>query len=94
MTSIRGRRYPHRERISKGPSGSSPPPESCYDETLVNLPAELPVAKYTEEDLQKILRTVLKARIPPSDGPHKRPLKARSPNVYCDKSHIECYIFC
>ena len=38
--------------------------------------------------------TVLKARTPPSDGIHKKPLKARSPDVYCGKSHMKCYKFC
>ena len=94
MTSIRGRGRPHRERISESLLGSSSPPESSHDETPVNFLAESPVAKYTEENLQKILRTVLEARTPPSDGPRKKPLKARSPDVYRSKSHIECYNFC
>ena len=94
MTSIQGRGRPHQERTSKGPSGSSLPPESSHDETPVNPPAEPPVAKYTEEDLQKIFRTVLKARAPPSDGSREKLLKARSPDVYSGKSHMECYNFC
>ena len=55
---------------------------------------EPPVAKYTKEDLQKILRTVLEARALSSDGPREKPLKARLPDLYCGKSHIECYNFC
>ena len=95
MTSIQGRGRPRREQASEGPSGSSPPPESSHDEALVNPPAdESPVAKYTEEDLQRILRMVLEARAPPSDGARKKPLKARSPDVYRGKSHMECYNFC
>ena len=95
MTSIRGRRRPRREHASKDPSGSSPPPESSHDKAPVNPPVvEPPVAKYTKEDLQRILRTVLEARAPPSDGAREKPLKARSPDVYCGKSHIECYNFC
>ena len=62
MNSIRGCGRPRREYASEGPSGSLAPLESSYDEAPVNPPAvELPVAKYTEEDLQRILRTVLKA---------------------------------
>ena len=95
MTSIRGRGRPRREHASEGPSGSSPPPESSHDETPVNPPAvEPPVAKYTEEDLQRILKTVLEARALPSDGIREKPLKARSPDVYCGKSYMECYNFC
>ena len=94
MTSIRGRGRHRREGTSKGPSGSSPPSESSHDETSVNLPVEPPVAKYTEEDLQKILRTVLEARAPLFDGPREKLLKARSPDVYRGMSHMECYNFC
>ena len=49
--------------------------------------------KYTEKDLQKILRTVLKARTL-SDGTREKPLMARLPDIYCGKSHMECYNFC
>ena len=91
MTSIRSRGRPCQERTSKG---FSPLPESIHDKTPVNPPTKLFVAKYIEEDLQKILRTVLEARAPPSDGPREKPLKARSPDVYRGKSHMECYNFC
>ena len=69
--------------------------ESSYDKTPINSPAiELPIAKYTEEDLQRILKTVLKARVPLSNTPRKKLLKARSPDVYHGKSHMEYYNFC
>ena len=93
MTSIQGRGRLRRERTSKGLLGSSPPPESIHDETPVNPPAEPLVTKYTEENLQRILRTVLKAQAPPFDGPREKPLKARSSDVYCGKSHMEFYNF-
>ena len=95
MTSIRGCRCPHKKRISEGPSGSLSFPESSLDKTLVNPPTiEPPVAKYTEEDLQKILRTILEARASPSDDSREKPLKARLFDVYRNKSHMECYNFC
>ena len=94
MTSIQGRRRPHWEHISEGLSGSSPPLKSSYDEALANSFAEPPVAKYIKRDLQKIFGTVLKARAPSSDGTCEKPLKTRLPDVYCSKSHIECYNFC
>lgn len=44
------------------------------------------IAKYTEEDLQRILKTVLEARAPAPapipEGPRERPLKARFPDIY------------
>ena len=94
MTFIRGCGCPRRERTSKGSLESSPPSEPSHDETLVNPPAKPLVAKYTEEDLQRILRIVLEARAPPSDSPREKPLKARSSDVDCGKSHMECYNFC
>ena len=81
MTSIQGHGRPRRKRTSKGLLGSLPPPESSHDNGVVNPLAEPPVAKYIKEDLQRILRTVLKAQALPSDGPHENPLKARSPDV-------------
>ena len=91
MTLIRGRERPHRKRTSKRSSFSL---ESIHNKTPVNLPAvKLPVTKYTEEDLQKIFRTVFETQAPSSDGSREKPLKARSPDVCCSKSHKECYNF-
>lgn len=50
--------------------------------------------KYIEEDLQKILKTVLKAHILFFNGPHKKLLKVRLSDIYYDKSHIKYYNFC
>ena len=95
MTSIRGRERLRREHVFESPLGSLPPPESSHDKTPVNPSAiELLVAKYTEEDLQRIFRTILEARAPSSDGVCEKPLKAKSPDVYRGKSHMECYNFC
>ena len=94
MTSIQGRRCLRRERTSKGPSGFLLLLEFSHDKGPVNPPAESPVTKYTEEDLQKILRMVFKSRAPPSDGSCEKSLKAKLPDVYCGKSHMECYNFC
>ena len=94
MTSIRGRGRFCKKRISEGPLESSPPPKSSYDKTPINPPAIEPlIAKYIEEILQKILKTVLKAQAPPSDGSCKKSFKARLPNIYHGKSHIEYYNF-
>ena len=57
--------------------------------------------RYLEADLQRIFRTVLEtcpcASAPQPlvflDGPCERPLKVRFPELYCDKTHIECYNF-
>ena len=95
MTFIQSRRRLCRERISKSPLGSLFPPESSYNKTPVNPPTVKPlVAKYLEENVQKILKTVLKVQAPPSDRLCKKPLKTRLPDVYCGKSHMECYNFC
>lgn len=75
--------------------------ESNYDKPPVDFPIiDLIVgffgpfiAKYMEENLQKILKTVLKACAPLSDRPCKKPLKVRSLDVYYNKFHIEWYNF-
>lgn len=56
------------------------------------------VAKYLEDVLQHIFKTVHKARTPTafmvsSKNPHKRLLKARFLNIYWEKIHIEYYNF-
>ena len=95
MTSIQGRGRFCRERTSETLLGSSSPPEFSYDKTPANSPAvELLVAKYIEKDLQRILKMILEAWAPPSDTFCEKPLKARSSDIYCGKSHIECYNFC
>ena len=96
------------------PLDSFPPPESgdkLFDQLagllgpkpLADAPAAAThIAKYSEEDLQRILKTVLKARaLAPASAPAPivtkvswEKLKARFPNVYCGKSHIDCYNFC
>ena len=98
MILIQGHRRSCRERISKDLLRFSAPSESNYDKAPINPFAvgllKSLATKYTEEDLQKILRTVLEAQAPPFDGPHKKLLKTRLPDVYFSKSHIECYNFC
>ena len=132
MTSIRGCRRLRRERSSAAlfvaPLDSSPPPESgnklsdqpagpSTKPPVTNAPvAANSIPKYYEDDLQRILKTVLEARVPASasvpalvsapvpapapapapivaKAPHEK-LKARSPDVYHGKSHIDCYNFC
>ena len=74
---------------------------------LILAPASLPAsanltARYFEKDFQQIFKTVLEARAPvPAsqplvflDRPCKRPLKARFPDLYHNKTHMECYNFC
>ena len=88
---------------------SSPPPESEVSEQPEGppgpkSPAETSIPKYSEDDLQRILKTVLEARAPasaPAPFPvpvvsevSRKKLKARSPDVYHGKSHIDCYNFC
>ena len=95
MTFIWGHRRPHRKCTSEGLFGFLSPPETSHDKTPANPPAVEPlITKYTEEDLQRILRTIFEARAPLSDGTHEKPLKAKSLDVYFGKSYMECYNFC
>ena len=62
------------------------------------------VAQYLEDDLQRIFKTILDFRRPAPllalslalqqyKDPCKKPLKARFPDIYWDKTHLECYNF-
>ena len=63
------------------------------------------VVRYLEDDLQRILRTVLDSKLPTPvpapivatalhyEGPRERLLKARFLDVYWGKTHMECYNF-
>ena len=63
------------------------------------------VVRYLEDDLQRILKTILDFKHPASvpasvvataphyEGPHKRPLKAWFPDIYWSKIHLECNNF-
>ena len=65
--------------------------------------ADSSVVRYSEDDLQQILKTVLDFRslapvfapaaVPHYEGPREKPLKARFPDIYCGKTHLECYNF-
>ena len=83
MTSIQGCGRTCKEHISKSRLGSSLFPKSNHDKTPVKPPTiKFPIAKYTEEDLHRILKTVFEAWAPPFDGTREKLLKARLPNVY------------
>ena len=61
------------------------------------------VVKYSEDDLQRIFRTVLDSRpsasilapvvaaTPHYEGPREPSLKARFPDIYWGRTHLECY---
>ena len=63
------------------------------------------VSIYIKNDLQQIFKTILEAGGPAlapalapvpatSEEPWDKLLKARSPDVYYEKSHMDCYNFC
>ena len=93
---------------------SFPPPELEISKQPKRPPGPKPptdtsIPKYSEDDLQRIFKAVLKAQAPvivsvPAPAPALVPapvvskvpwekLKARSPDVYRGKSHMDCYNF-
>ena len=109
MTSVWGRGCPCREYSSIAPPDSSPPLKSEFSKQPTGPPGPklsttaTNVAKYSKNNLQRTLRTVLEAQTPApasapapatSKKPQNKPLKARSPDIYCGKSHMDCYNFC
>ena len=101
---------------SIAPLNSSPPLESgdklsnqiarlSGGKPLANSPLAVnSVSKYSEDNLQWIIKAVLEARAPaPALAPvpalvifevHREKLKTRSLDLYFGKSHMDCYNFC
>ena len=109
MISVQGRGRPRRERLSIAPPGSFPLSKSEISEQPDRTPgpkspAAASIPKYSEDNLKRIFKAVLEARVPApapalvpapvvSEVPQEK-LKARFPDVYCRKSHMDCYNFC
>lgn len=65
------------------PPAATPAPDA--------VPAPAPtIAKYWEEDQQQLLEVCMEAK-GSSDGPCERTLKARFPDLYFEKLHMEYY---
>lgn len=47
-----------------------------------------------EEDFQRCIKVCMEAKNLTENVPRKRPLKARLPDAYYGKSHMDCYQFC
>ena len=134
MTSVQSHGRPRYKRSSAAPSVAPPDfslPLKSDDELsdqpagpsttspVANAPAATnSIPKYLDDDLQRIFKTVLEARVPtptlvlalalvpapvpapaPAPAPivaeaYRKKLKARFPDVYRGKSHIDCYNFC
>ena len=54
----------------------------------------LVIAKYIEENLYKILKTILKTQALAFNGFYKKFLKSKSLDVYYSKSYRKYYNFC
>ena len=89
------------------PSSSSPSKSESFKQSNRALGLKSPAAatnvpKYSKNDLQRIFKAVLEARTlaltfapaPIISKVPRKKLKAFSPDVYCRKSHIDCYNFC
>ena len=64
---------------------------------LSQVPAlALAPALYTQEDLQRITKLCMDSFLQGNrqEGPREGQLKARFPDLYYGKSHMECYHFC
>ena len=108
MTSVQGRNYLCQKRFFIAPPDFFLPPKSEVSKQL-NRPLgskssaiATNISKYSKDDLQQIFKTVLEAQTPAptptpaltaSEEPQDKLLKARSLDVYCEKSHIDCYNF-
>ena len=100
MTSVQSRGRPRKERISEAPFEPLLSAGSDYKgavSPIVDPGASFVgpfMAKYTEEDLQRILKAVLEAQVPVYNKPRKKPLKTKSLDMYRGRSYMACYSFC
>ena len=70
---------------------------SVPSHTSIPAPVEpILVFKYSKADLMRILKIFLETKGQESkfEVPCKQLLKAKVPDVYFEKSHIDCYYFC
>lgn len=83
----------------RNPPASTADPAGKPDELA---PAEGAPAldKYTDEDLQRITKLCMDSLLQgqgqsqANQKPQERPFKARFPDLYFGKSHMDCYHFC
>ena len=102
MSLIQGCGDPCRERNSESPSKFLPLPKFIHNKSFVDSPIIDPVvnlsrffvAKYIKDNLQKIFKTILKARASFSDRLYEKLLKAKSLDIYYGKFYIEYYNLC
>lgn len=105
ITSVWGRIYPCRELLFVPLPDSSSPLEldnKLSDQSArpsgtsfaIIAVAPFLILNYPKENLKQILKTVLEAQASiTSEESINKLLKARFPDVYCGKSHMECYNF-
>ena len=111
MTLVQGHSCSCRECLFVAPLYFSPPPKSEFSEQYFGLlgpkssTAATDIPKYSEDDLQRIFKTILEDQAPaptPASTPAlaaskklwDKSLKACSLDIYCGKSHMDCYNFC
>ena len=109
MTSVQGRGCPRRKHFFVTlPDSFSLPKSKFFKQPARPLrpkssATDTDVPKYSKDNLQQILKTVLEAQAPASvpvlacatsEKPQDKPLKARSPKIYYEKSYMDFYNFC
>ena len=84
---------PHSGSTSPAPS-RNPTPGPVQVPALIPAPAPAPVS--TDELFKKFMKAYLESNQGPKPPPaeRERPLKAKVPEVYYGKSHMDCYHFC
>ncbi len=73
-----------------GPSKTPIEPEAPAEPSQAPPPTAPDVAQYTQKNMDDLLQTFFQA----SKGRSRDKLKAKTPDVYRGRSHMECYNFC
>ncbi len=77
---------PIRPETPAGPEAPLGPPQA----PSLPIPQDPGAHRYSQQDLDRIIQTFLYT----SKGGSRDKLKAKTPNVYRGRSHMECYNFC
>ncbi len=75
---------------SKAPAGPPEAPSGPPQAPPLPVPQDSGANRYSQQDLDRIIQTFLQN----SKGGSGDKLKAKTPDVYRGRSHMECYNFC
>ena len=91
-----------KDELAEGPPGAPtegsniPTPSLAVFRTLTPVPVPAPAPPSTNELFKQFMKAYLESHLGPSQplAEREHPLKAKVPDVYYGKLHMDCYHFC